>query len=96
MHDTPEHDVDHFIRECAHLFHDKRLRGHLSLSFCIQIFKKRVNIFLQHALTSVIERKIALVGDNCSKPPIIIQSHDLHVGDIRRVVGGITSYHDKD
>jgi hypothetical protein len=22
----------------------------------------------------------------CSKPPIIIRSHDMHVGDIRRVV----------
>ncbi len=35
VHDTPEHDMDRFIRECAHLFHDKRSRNHLSLSFCI-------------------------------------------------------------
>jgi hypothetical protein len=35
VHDTPKHDMDHFIRECAHLFHDKRLKGHSSLYFCI-------------------------------------------------------------
>jgi hypothetical protein len=28
-------DMDRFIRDCAYLFHDKRLRCHLSLSFCI-------------------------------------------------------------
>jgi hypothetical protein len=32
-------DMDHFIRECACLFHDKQLGGHLSLSFCIQFFR---------------------------------------------------------
>jgi hypothetical protein len=35
VHDTPKHDMDHFIKECARLFHDKRLGGHLSLFFCI-------------------------------------------------------------
>jgi hypothetical protein len=29
------HDMDHFIRECAHLFHDIRLGSHLSLVFYI-------------------------------------------------------------
>ncbi len=42
------------------------------------------------------ERKIALAGDACSKPPIIIRFHDLHVGNIRRVMGEIVSYHEKD
>jgi len=32
-------DMDHFIKECVHLFHDRQSRGHLSLSFCIQFFK---------------------------------------------------------
>jgi hypothetical protein len=63
------------------------------LFFCIQFFKQCVNITFQRVLTSIIKRKIALVGDACSKPPIIIRSHDLHVGDIKRVVGEITSYH---
>jgi hypothetical protein len=36
------------------------------------------------------------VGDACSKPPITIRSHDLHVGDIRGAVGEITSYHKRD
>ncbi len=35
-----------------------------------------------------------LAGDAYSRPPITIRSHDLHVGDIRRVVGEITSYHE--
>jgi hypothetical protein len=43
-----------------------------------------------------IERKIALVSDACYRPPIIIRSHNLHAGNIRRVVGEITSYHNRD
>ncbi len=34
-----------------------------------------------------------LVRDACSKPPIMTRSHNLHVGNIRRVVGVIASYH---
>jgi hypothetical protein len=37
-----------------------------------------------------------LVDDACSRPPITIRSHNLHVGDIIRVVGEITFYHKKD
>jgi hypothetical protein len=37
-----------------------------------------------------------LVGDACFRPHIIITSHNLHVGDIIRVVGDISSYHDRD
>ncbi len=47
-------------------------------------------------LTSNIERKITLAGDACSRPPIIIRSHDLHVGNIKGAVGEITSYHEED
>jgi len=39
VHDAPERDMDRFIRECAHLFHDRKSKGHLSLSFCIQFFR---------------------------------------------------------
>jgi hypothetical protein len=42
------------------------------------------------------ERNIALAEDACSKPPITIRFHDLHASDIRRVVGGIISYHKGD
>ncbi len=62
VHNTPERDMDPFIRECVRIFHDKQLGGHLSLSFCIQFFKQRVNIALQHALTSTIERKTCIDG----------------------------------
>jgi hypothetical protein len=55
-----------------------------------------VNIILECALTSTIKKKIALVGNVCSRPPIIFRYHDLHVGDIRRAMGEITSYHEKD
>ncbi len=37
-----------------------------------------------------------LAGDVCSKPPIIIKSHDLHASDIRRAMGEIIFYHEKD
>jgi hypothetical protein len=39
VHNTSGHDMDHLIRECAHLFHDKWSKGHLSLFFCIQSFR---------------------------------------------------------
>jgi hypothetical protein len=39
VHNTLRCDMDHFIRECACLFHDKGSKGHLSLFFLIQIFK---------------------------------------------------------
>jgi hypothetical protein len=65
------------------------------LVFCIQFFKQCINIVLQWALTSTIERKIALVGDACFKPSNT-KSHNLHAGNIRRVVGEIASYHEWD
>jgi hypothetical protein len=43
-------DMYCLIKECVHLFHDRRSRGHLFLSFCIQFFKQRVSIALQRAL----------------------------------------------
>jgi hypothetical protein len=64
--------------------------------FCILFFKQRVIIIFQRVLTFVIERKIVLVGDVCSKPPITIRFHDLHASDIRGIVGEIASYHKSD
>jgi len=93
VYNTPKHDMDHFSRECARLFHNRWSGGHLSLSFCIQFFRQHINIALQHALTSTIERKIALASDVCFRPPTIIRSHNLHVGDIRGAMGEIVSYH---
>jgi hypothetical protein len=29
VHDTPRHDMNHFIKECVHLFHNRYSRGHL-------------------------------------------------------------------
>ncbi len=94
--DAPKRDMDHFIRECAFIFPNRRSKGHLSLSFCIQFSKQRVSIALQCVLTFVIKRKIALMNDACSRPLITIRSHNLNVGDIRRAMGEITSYHERD
>ncbi len=96
VHGAPGHDMDHFIRECAHFFHDRRSGSHLSLSFCIQFFKQNVSIALQHVLASVINKKIVLACDFYSRPPIIIKSHDLHVDDIRGAMGEIASYYKRD
>jgi hypothetical protein len=87
-------DMDHFIMECVCLFQYRRSKNHLSLFFCIHFLRQHVNISFQRALVSVIERKIVLVGDVYSRPPI--RSHELHVSDIRKVVGEITSYHETD
>jgi hypothetical protein len=72
------------------------IEGHLFYFFCIQFFKQRVHIVLQHTLASALKRKIVLASDVYSILPITIRSHDLHVGDIRRFVGDITSYHERD
>jgi hypothetical protein len=96
VHNTPGRDMDHFIKECARLSHNRWSKCHLCLSFCIQFFKQCVSIVLECPLTFTIERKITLIDDACSKPPITIKSHDLHVGNIRRVVGDIASYHERD
>jgi hypothetical protein len=96
VHDTFKHDMDCFIGDYACFFHDRWSWGHLSLSFCIQFFRYYVNIVFQPALTSTIEKMIVLASDPYSRPPITIRPHDLHVGNIRGVVGEITSYHMKD
>ncbi len=67
IHDASRRDVDYFIMECVHLFHNRRSRGHLFLFFCIQFFRRCVNIVLQCALAFTIERKIALTGNACSR-----------------------------
>jgi hypothetical protein len=96
VHGAPVRDMDRFIREGAFLFLNRQSKGHLSLSFCIQFSKQCVTIALQCVLAFVSERKIALMSDACSRPLVIIKSHNLHVGDIRRVMGEITSYHERD
>jgi hypothetical protein len=94
VHNAHERDMDCFIRECVHLFHNKQLRGYLSF-FCIQFFRQHVSIILQCVLGSVIKRMITLASDACSKPPTTIRFHDLHPSDIKGVMGEITSYHEK-
>jgi len=96
MHGAPRLDMDCFIKECVHLFHDRWSRGHLSLSFYIQFFGQCVSIVLYCAFVFVIERKITLVRDVCFRFLITFRSHNLYVGDIKGVVGEITSYHEKD
>jgi hypothetical protein len=66
------------------------------LSFCIQFFRQCVSIALQCVLAFAIERKIVVMNDACSRPHIIIRFHDLHAGDIRKVVGEIIFYHERD
>jgi hypothetical protein len=63
--------------------------------FAFNFFRQRVSIAFQHVLAFAIERKIALVGDACSRPPITFKFHDLHVGNIKGVVGEITSYRER-
>ncbi len=54
VHNAPKRDMDSFIKDYAHLFHHRRSKGHLSLTFCIQFFKQHVSITFQHALTFAI------------------------------------------
>jgi len=82
VHDALSYNMDRFIREFVHFFHERQLGGHLFLSFCILFFIQHINIMFQHALAFVIERKVVLTRDVCFKPLIVIRFHDLHVGDI--------------
>jgi len=50
VHNALRYDMDYFIKECVRLFHDKRSRSHLYLSFYIQFFKQCVSITFQCAL----------------------------------------------
>ncbi len=72
------------------------IRRSFILFFCIQFFRQHVSIVFQCALASTIKKNIALAGDASFRPPIIIRFHDLHVGDIRRAMGEIASYHKRD
>jgi hypothetical protein len=65
-------------------------------SFAFNFSNSMLTLFFQHVLTSVIKKKIALLGDACSKPPITIRSHNLHGGDIRGAMGEIAPYHKRD
>jgi hypothetical protein len=38
VHGAPGCDMDRFIKECAHLFHDRQSRGHLSFFFSLNFF----------------------------------------------------------
>jgi len=96
VHDTPRCDMNHFIRECVCLFHNRWSGGHSFVSFHNQFFKQRVNIVLQHVLTFAIEKKITLACDAFFRPPTTIKSHDLHASDIRGAMGEIASYHKRD
>jgi hypothetical protein len=78
-----KHDMDRFIKKCAHLFQERGSEDYLSLLLCTQFFKQRVIIAFQCALAFAIGKKIVLIGDACSRPPITIRSHDLHLSDIR-------------
>jgi hypothetical protein len=72
VHNAHGHNMDHFIKECVHFFHDKWSKSHLSLSFCIQFFKHHVSIALQCVLASTIKKKIASTCDACSRPPLLL------------------------
>jgi len=60
VHGTKERGMDRFIKKCFRLFHDRQLKGHLSLYFCIQFFRQRVSIAFYRALASTIKKKIVL------------------------------------
>jgi len=95
MHNVPGHDMDRFIMEMPifSMIDDRKV---IYLYFFAFNFSSNMLNFFQCALAFAIERKITLVGDICFRPPIVIRVQDLHLGDIRRVVDEITSYHNKD
>jgi hypothetical protein len=49
VHDTPERDMDRFIKECAHLFHDRQSKDHLSFFFAFN-FSSNVLVLFSNVL----------------------------------------------
>jgi hypothetical protein len=90
VHNSLGHDMDRFIKECVCLFHDRVIYPCL---FAFNFSNNMLIFFLTCFFAFVIEKKITLAGDACSKPPI--KSHDLHVGNIKGAVGEIASYHNR-
>jgi hypothetical protein len=39
VHGALRHEMDHFIKECVRICHNRRSGDHLSLFFCIQFFR---------------------------------------------------------
>jgi hypothetical protein len=46
--------------------------------------------------TSCVNSSIVLASDACFRPPITYTSQDLHARDIRKSVGEIASYYERD
>jgi len=96
VHDAFGRDMDRFIKVCAHLFHNKQLGGHLSLSFCIQFLRQRVSIVFQHVLICTIERKIALVVTIVVNLPLLLDFMICMQVTLGGAIGEIISYHERD
>jgi len=88
VHGVFGHDMDRLIRSVFVFF---TIDDHEVIYPCLF-----VNIAFQHVLTSAIERKIALAGDACSRPPTNTKPYDLHADDTRAVMGEIVSCHERD
>jgi hypothetical protein len=91
VHNIPEWNMDCFIRECVHLFSQEVIYScFFTFNFSSNVLTLLFNVF-------VIERKIVLEGDACSRPLIItIKIHNLHPSNIKRIMGEIASYSEKD
>jgi hypothetical protein len=96
VHNTPKCDMDRFIRELFVIFTINNQNLIYLYLFAFNFSSNVLILLFNVLLASTINRKIALAGNVCSRPPITIKSHHLHAGDIKRVVGEITSYHRKD
>ncbi len=59
-------------------------------------FSNNILLLLFNMLSLYYREEDWLIGDVYFRPPITIRSHDLHVGNMKRVVGEINSYHEKD
>jgi hypothetical protein len=96
MHTALGHDMNRFIKKCVRIFSMIDNREIIYPYLFALNFLGGVIIVLQHALTFAMEKKIVLVGNACSRPPITIKPHNLHADDIKGVVGEIASYHKRD
>ncbi len=82
VHNMFRHDMDCFIRECVHLFHDKQSRGYLSLSLLHLIFQAMCQYCFSACFNLCYRKKDCIGGRYFSKPPMTIRSHDLYESNI--------------
>ncbi len=96
MHDTPECDKDHFIKECVHLSHDRWSRSHLSFFFAFSFSSRMLVLFFNMIWPLLYKERLLWWEMFFLDLLLLLNLMILLVGDIRGAVDEMVPYHKKD